>query len=76
VYYYYCYYHHHRHHCFSEGKVKEGSNKSNGMCYCKYFLYCKLLIFRLLSFMTRKRKEHRVKKSIQQDLKEEGKYKN
>jgi hypothetical protein len=24
--------------------VKEGSNKSNGMCYFKYFPYCKLII--------------------------------
>jgi hypothetical protein len=24
--------------------VKEGSNKINGMCYFKYFRYCKLII--------------------------------
>jgi hypothetical protein len=27
-----------------KGWVKEGSNKSNGMCYFKYFPYCKLSI--------------------------------
>ena len=25
--------------------MKEERNKSNGMCYFKYFLYCKLIIF-------------------------------
>ena len=49
--------------------MKEGSNKSNGMCYLKHFLYCKFITFRLLSFMTRKWKEYQVKKSIQQGLK-------
>jgi hypothetical protein len=32
-----------------KGKVKERSNKSNGMCYFKYFIYCKLIILRLYS---------------------------
>jgi hypothetical protein len=27
-----------------KGWVKEGSNNSNGMCYFKYFPYCKLSI--------------------------------
>jgi len=31
--------------------MKEGSNKSNGICYFKYILYCKLIMFRLRSWL-------------------------
>ena len=39
------------------------------MCYFKYFLYCKLAIFKLLSFITRKYKRHQVKKAASKNYK-------
>jgi hypothetical protein len=35
----------------NQGIGERKNNKNNGMCYFKYFLYCKLIVFRLLSWL-------------------------
>ena len=49
--------HHHHHHCFNQEISERGSNESKGMCYFKYFLYCKVITFKL-PFLASGRKLH------------------